>query len=146
MLVKVAAINSLYNTNIYATFEMAKHIYDLRIDSDLEACSLDLVDKIAYIVIKGKTWRFYSFATKYCSWHMPNAYPIYNSVVEQMLVWYQKREPFAADFVRGNFREYPRLKYAVEQFRDRYGLSQFNFKQLDKFLWMYGQELIGKED
>jgi len=32
------------------------------------------------------------------------------------------------------------------QFRLKYGLTEFNFKELDKFLWMYGKECFPPKD
>jgi hypothetical protein len=37
---------------------------------------------------------FYSFATKYCSHHKPEMYPIYDSYVDKMLGYFKKRTIF----------------------------------------------------
>lgn len=78
VLLKVAALNSLYSTNIYAVFDVARHIRQLNIDSQLQQNDLSLIDKIAVVTIGEKTRRNYSFATKYCSWHKPDIFPIYD--------------------------------------------------------------------
>lgn len=87
VLIKVCALNDFYSTNIFSPFTVAKHIINLKIDSKLFKKDLKLVNEIAYIkVSKGRKINFYSFATKYCSHHMPTVYPIYDSYVEKLLM------------------------------------------------------------
>jgi len=140
VLLKVSSLNSLYNTNIYAVFEVARHIVDLDIDQRLVAGSTDLVDEIANVNISGKKRRNYSFATKYCSWHAPDDYPIYDTFVEQLIWAYQKQDSFA-DFNRIDLKDYSSFKELVKEFRRYYSLVAFSFKELDKFLWLYGRQI-----
>ena len=44
----------------------------------------------------GKTRNHYSFASKYCSHHFPEDYPIFDSYVEKMLRFYAKADQFAS--------------------------------------------------
>lgn len=144
VLLKVAAVNNLYNTNIYAVYDVAWHIHGLNVDTDLAEGSLALVDKIARITIKGKSRRNYSFATKYCSFHVPAAYPIYDSYVDALLWRYQKIDEFER-FKRWDLQEYARYKEIVEKFRVYYGLTQYTLKQMDRFLWLYGLEVFPRQ-
>ncbi len=141
ILLKVTAVNKLYSTNILGVFEVAKRILELKIDRWLEVDSADVVDQIAEVRIKDKTRRFYSFATKYCCWHRPEGYPMHDRFVNQSLWEYKKADSFA-NFDRCELSgKYARFREIVSGFRDHYQLAQFSFKQLDKFLWSYGQEL-----
>jgi len=95
ILLKVAAINSLYSTNIYNTFKMAEHILKLNIDQKLKNPSTKIVQEIANLEFPDKTGKeikknMYSFATKYCNWHENDLYPIYDSFVERLLKEYRK--------------------------------------------------------
>lgn len=81
VLLKVATLNQLYGTNIFAVQMVASHIVDLRIDTYLRSGSLQVVDLIAKVKIGDKVRNNFSFATKYCSWHNPNTYPIYDDNV-----------------------------------------------------------------
>jgi len=137
---EVVLLNGLYNTNVFAVMDMASHIRALRVDRDLTAGSPELVDRIARLTIRGKTRRHYSFATKYCSWHRPDEYPIYDSLVEKLL-WAYWREHRFAQFSRPDLQEYPKYKEAVAAFRRHFGLAQVSFKQLDKFLWFTSKDL-----
>lgn len=141
VLLKATTINSLYATNIYAIFQVAQHICSSNIDPNLAQGSLEVVDEIATITLKGKRHRNYSFATKYCSWHRPEIYPIFDSYVERLLWAYRQQDHFA-NYKRGEMWHYPRYVGAIEQFRTHYGLSEFSFKELDKFLWQYGMEVF----
>lgn len=139
VLLKVAALNSLYNTNIYAVYTVAEHIHQLDIDPKLENHSLDLVNEIATVTIRDKTRRNYSFASKYCSWHLPKIYPIYDSIVDQMIWNYKKSDQFTR-FYRYELRKYVRYREIMGLFRGFYKLEQFDFKEIDRFLWSYGKE------
>ena len=137
VLLKAAALNSMYVTNIYLIFDMAAHIHHLDIDDILQVGSPGLVDRIADALIGGKHRRCYSFAAKYCAWHRPDAYPIFDSYVEQALWDYGKQDCFA-DFRRSDLWVYPLFKGILTDFRAYYRLTDFTFKELDKFLWGYG--------
>jgi hypothetical protein len=140
VLIKVVLLNGLYNTNVFAVMDMASHIRELRIDDDLAAASTVLVDRIARLTIRGKTRRHYSFATKYCSWHRPDDYPIYDSLVERLL-WAYSREHHFAEFSRPDLQDYSKYKAAVAALRLHFGLAALSFKQLDKFLWYTSKDL-----
>ena len=139
VLLKVVAINSLYATNIYAVVDVAKRICELQIDSALAQGSLELVGEIATVKVRGKIRRNYSFASKYCSWHAPHIYPVYDSFVDRMLWAYQKQENFAT-FKREELLSYARYREILDKFRDHYALTQFGYKDFDKFLWLYSRE------
>lgn len=144
VMLKVAALNALYATNIYAIFQVAKHIHNLQIDSRLTAQDQTLVEAIARVQVSGdKKRRNYSFATKYCSWHSPEAFPIYDRFVDELLWRYALRDSFfgADPLGRNDFwNDYPTFVRTLLAFRNHYGLQQISSRQLDKFLWLYAQE------
>ena len=135
VLLKVTTINKLYSTNIMSPFEVAKHVVALQIGHQLKYGKLSAVDRIRHVSISGKEKDFYSFATKYCSWHNFPAYPIYDSFVDKSLRHF--------NCVTGDLRVYQNLKASVDCFRTQNGVMQFTYKQIDKFLWLYGKEELG---
>jgi hypothetical protein len=139
VLLKVTALNSLYYTNIWAVTPVAENILRHNIDEKLAQEDPELVNQIAVIKVKGKTRRNYSFASKYCSWHMPEAYPIFDSFVNAVIWKYQQVDRFS-NFRRYDLHDYPTYKRILEEFKTSYGLGQYSFKDLDKFLWQYGKE------
>ena len=95
VLIKVCSLNDFYSTNIFSPFTIAKHIVELDIDDRLRKGDLELVNEIAIVKVNGnKKINFYSFATKYCSHHKPIVYPIYDSHVEKLLMYFKKTDKF----------------------------------------------------
>jgi hypothetical protein len=143
VLLKVVALNRLYSTQIFAVMNVAQLIHRNAqdIDSALAVGSPQIVDKIARVTISasGKERRNLSFATKYCSWHNPEAYPIWDSRVDKYLWSLQKQDNFAPFFkTNADLWDYPKFREVIVAFRDRYDLGSFTFKDTDKFLWSEG--------
>lgn len=144
VLIKVCALNDFYSTNIFSPFTVAKHIINLKIDEKLLKENLEIVNEIALVKVNGgKIKNFYSFATKYCSHHNPEAYPIYDSYVEKMLIYCKKKDNFDI-FNNEELRSYARFKEILFNFRKYYNLGSFNLKQIDKYLWQAGKEYFPK--
>ncbi len=146
ILLKISVINDLYSTNIFGTFIMAKHIQKLQIDNALLAADPTIVNKIAigHGIPKPRgsgDRNFYSFATKYCNWHNKEAYPIYDSFVHKILIAYRNKDNFAK-FDDVDLKQYEIFKQIVTDFKCKYSLTQYNLKEIDKFLWMYGQTIF----
>lgn len=138
VLLKVVALNRLYSTNIFDVIGFANHLTRLNPDFGRARVDDDLVDQIARRTDRPR--REYSFATKYCSWHSPDAFVIYDSRVDELLCDYQDEFGFG-EFRPQELKHYPALKKALEDFRRHFGLDDFSFKQVDKFLWIHCEEL-----
>jgi hypothetical protein len=154
VIVKTKVLNALYSTNVLAVDAVARRITDLRIDPDLKAGNPEIVDKISKVQLKGgKTRNFFCFASKYCSWHNPTEYPIYDKNVDACLWHYREQDNFDK-FPRipgcplnspPYGYDYPEFKRRVNAFRDSYdGLSSVSYRQLDKFLWSLGDTLLSR--
>jgi hypothetical protein len=150
---KVTALNALYGTQIplYSAripviLEVANHIVGLvGIDTDLDRGSEELVWQITKVVVSGKADRSnYSFATKYCSWQRPEFYPIFDSRVVEYL-WHLRNHNCVDRFRKELLWDYPAFKKIVTQFRDKFGLGDFTFKQVDKFLYLQGGTLLSRK-
>ena len=143
IILKTSVINDLYSTNIFATYKIAEHIQNLDIDKYLISKDLSIVNKIAKghdIHHEGKPdLNFYSFATKYCNCHNQDVYPIYDRFVHRILKAYQMKDNFSK-FVDNDLIEYEKFVEIVKDFKQKYDLTQYNLKEIDKFLWIYGKE------
>jgi hypothetical protein len=144
-LLKVIALNCLYFTNIRsiaALREVANHICRNgdEIDAGLHEGLPTIVDKIARVTLNGKPYNFYSFATKFCSWHQPTLFPIWDSHVDEYLWSLKKNGVFSSQEFshRSDLWDYPKFLQIMEAFRSRFSLEAFTFKQIDKFLYWYG--------
>lgn len=140
VLAKVAVLNSLYSTNIYGIYDVARHIVALSIDDRLLRGDQTLVPEIAHVEIGGKRRNNISFASKYCSWHQPTQYQIYDSLVQDVLCQYRKMFGFAV-FTRAELSDYGRFVQVVEAMVRHFELHDFNRKELDKYLWLEGRAL-----
>jgi hypothetical protein len=139
VLLKVVAVNSLYHTMIFALETVANHIHahHQEIDTALAVGEPGIVDKIARVRVNGKAFNFFSFASKYSSWHNATAYPIYDSHVEHYLWTLQKQNHFSS-FLRSDLWEYPKFLGVMTSFRSFHELDSLSFKQIDKFLYLEG--------
>ena len=146
ILLKISVINDLYSTQIYSTFSMARHIRGIDIDAKLQQGDPDAVGMISsgHGICSKRTKKeisFYSFSTKYCSWHNKDAYPIYDSFVHKILMAYQKSDHFS-EFGESDLKDYRRFKEIITDFVNHYSLTDYDLKEIDKFLWVYGKRIF----
>lgn len=144
ILLKAATLNDFYSTNIFSIFPVAKHIQALNIDQRLRDGDISLVDDIKDVIINGKTRHLYSFATKYCSHHNPDHYPIYDRYVEEVLIYFKKKDHFAT-FSSKDLKDYSRFKSLLIEFQNYYSLREYSLKQLDQYLWQLGKRYFPKQ-
>ena len=145
VLLKVSSLNDCYSTNIFDTYSVAKHIVGLGVDRRLASHDLSLVNEIAAITIKGKPKNFYSFATKFCSHHQADVFPIFDSYVEKMLCHFSRFDRFAK-FSKRDLRDYRRFVQIVHSFRSHYRLDQYSLRQIDIYLWLEGKKYFRREN
>ena len=146
VLLKSIVINTLYSTQIRAIKNVARNIFELDIDARLKQGDPQVVDQIAKLTISGKERRNYSFATKYCSFHNPSSYPIYDSIVDKVLKAYQRQDRFSSQPL-GDLKDYQRFKEVLEEFVNFYeGLGKPSWRILDYFLRDYGREKFAKRN
>jgi hypothetical protein len=138
---KVIGINQLYRARVLNVDAepLARHILSLNIDSLLLAGS----PKAVTMIRECETTRlkYYSFATKFCSWHNQEAYSLWDHNVDEALWSYKKKDKFSK-FKHKELGEYARLVETVKEFRDFYGLQRHSLKNIDKFLWRVGATLL----
>jgi hypothetical protein len=144
VLIKVCSLNDFYSTNIFSPFNVAKRIIDLNIDNRLKNGDLTLVNDLAKVTIKDKQIVFYSFASKYCSHHYEEKFPIYDYYVEKVIKHFQKQLKFSV-FNKDDFKEYSSFNKIIMTFRSYFNLESFTIKQLDKYLWLIGKEYFPRK-
>ena len=131
----------MYSTQIYDTYSVAVHIHKLDIDSALGRGDLSVVDRIASVSISGKPRKNVSFASKYCSWHRPESFPIYDSYVDEALWQFKRRYRFAS-FLRKDLCNYQTFVRTLDLFKEKFGLSPLSRKELDQYLWVEGKKIL----
>lgn len=139
VLLKAAALNDFYSTNILDIYTVAKHISQLKIDDSLNKGKIEIIDKIRKVVIDDKERNFYSFATKYCSHHKPDVYPIYDRYVDKVLRYLRNTYQFS-DFKNDELKNYKRFVEIIDDFKSFFGLNNYSYKMIDRYLWLVGKE------
>lgn len=143
ILLKCSILNDFYSTNIFKIHNVAKHYLTQNIDERLAAADLSLVEDLAMVIVKDKPFRFYSFASKYCSHHRPEVYPIYDSYVHKVLKYFRDRDSFDL-FLEKDLKIYNNYVDIINAFRKFYGLEDYSVKQVDQYLWQLGKETLNK--
>jgi hypothetical protein len=143
ILLTVVLINELYSTNIYRTDLITEHIYINR--NTIHTLIKNGESKAIELVAKGhgiKELNFYSFASKYCNYFNPEEFPIYDSYIENMLCAYKVQDTSFEKFKRSSLKDYETFRNIIRKFRSHYELENFQLRDIDKFLWLYGKELF----
>jgi len=145
VLLKVSALNDFYSTNIFDTHSVAKHILAISATARILAGDADLVNELALVSVGGSQRKrnFYSFASKYCNHHNAEAFPIYDSYVDKMLMHFHRIDRFAK-FHKKELKQYRRFVEIIRAFRKHYSLEEFSLRQIDIYLWLAGKDAFSR--
>ena len=128
-LLKVAAVNQLYGTNVYAVMRMAQHITKIMLVAD-KMEDADLVEKIASLPSR----KHRSFASKFAHFFIDmERFPIYDSYAVKMVLHHLGKQG------QDRKTEYP-YKAFVEDLHILRRNAQFScsIRELDHYLWLAG--------
>lgn len=78
--------------------------------------------------------REYSFATKYCSFHRPDVYPIFDSRNEEILNIYKNEININPFNLQESYEDYVKI---INKYREIFGLECFSYKEIDMFNWLF---------
>ena len=144
VLLKVAALNALYKTRIMNVYPVVETILGVgrKLDSLIsrgDPAAVDLM-KMVKFEKREKTINFFSFASKYCHFHKPDSYPIYDQYVDAALrkLRRDKQLSFGTDAL--NREAYAPFKSVIDSFIGRYAAG-CSYDAVDKFLWRMGKGL-----
>lgn len=150
---KVKLLNLFYSTGIQATNVMAQNILSIKdIDERLADKDLSLVGEIAKLTFSNNNTRNnYSFATKYCAYHQPKLFPIYDSIVAKTFVslfekgllpkytYSRKSNQDTNTFSKVDFsdrlKDYKFYVDIYDYFMDLYDLKTFTYREIDSYIW-----------
>uniref|UniRef100_A0A7V4NFY8 Uncharacterized protein n=1 Tax=Fervidobacterium pennivorans TaxID=93466 RepID=A0A7V4NFY8_FERPE len=137
-LVKVAVVNSLYNTNIFRVYDVAYHISEV-VSQEGITLEPEFVDRLSTVVLRsngdnGKEKHYISFSSALAHIFLSEKFPIYNSVTTRMVAYHLNEEVKAGK------------KYTTytDFYHDFYMLlNSLEFKtsvsELHKYLWISGE-------
>ena len=136
VLEKVSLINELYSAGVQDIVAMAEHILLLQnLDSLLKDGDLNVVENIANYEtsVSRKKIRCYSFATKYCAFHNPIKYPIYDKFVAQRVLELTREIGYHVTAME--LKKYTRFKDAIDRIIAVFCLEN-DYNKVDKYLWL----------
>ena len=136
VLIKCAVIDNFSSTNVFDLYKMADHIVRKHVDEKLKKGDYSVVEDIAQVMFGDKKRKFYSFASKYCHYHNPEVFAIYDSYVAKVLC------SFPNDFCKikeNKLKEnYKTFMDTLHNFNEYYRLN-LSIVNLDKYLWQLGR-------
>jgi len=152
--VKVKIINTFYKTNVLAVDKLAEHITSIKgIDERIQKGDMSVVDAIRTGHGIGNSnsndRNFYSFATKYCSFHNKEEYPIYDNLVKRLLYDINKKHKWFENEKNKNLthdklKEYENYKLLIDKLMKHYGITT-TYKEVDKGLWIIAKYYTNKK-
>lgn len=145
LMIKCATLNDFYSTNIFKIYHVVRHYLTVRdLEKRISSGDLSLVEDLRKVSVPGqndntKYWDYYSFATKFCSHHNPEAFPIYDKYAVRMLCAFGRHAKLG--FTLNKMDNYQEYDSAIKKFRQHYGLLKYTLKEIDRYLWLLGKEL-----
>lgn len=146
IIIKCSSLNDFYSTNIYDIHAMAVNILGIEnIDERLRSGDSSIIPEIAMLKVRkndGKEHMInhYSFATKYCSHHQPDKFPIFDRYVEHVLKDLKIIYSGYLNYDERNLRNYENFRKAIDEVRDTFGLGEYSYKDIDRYIWQLGKE------
>lgn len=132
---KTKAINSFYDTNVWAIYRVSNHISGVL--SGEPTLDPELVETLATVPDPSTQtgYRYYhSFASKYAHFFLsPDVFPIYDSMAEKAL-----RQILRSQLRLGEHKgKYLRFVICMQT---AFGglIGEYNWSQIDRFLWLVG--------
>jgi hypothetical protein len=136
-LIKAAAVNQLYGTNVFAITRMAQHIVIVMQHRGGTPVDLSLVEDIATLrdsVEEAKPRRHLSFASKFAHFFISDTlFPIYDSYAAMILNYHMCGRATAPD----SAPPYADYVAALKTLHAQPGIA-CSMKELDAYLWLTG--------
>lgn len=139
VLLKVITLNQLYSTRIRdkdVKILVERILVQEDLDKLIEEGNIQAVTRI------GKKQdalnNVFVFASKYCSFHNANSFPIYDSKSRIALFALNQEYGFSTIKNKTSLENYDTYKKVIDDFKAALD-DNYNYKQLDKFLWMLGK-------
>lgn len=126
---------------------MTKHISEIESEYHCFSKEVDpifIVNKLRHIEGYKEA---YSFATKYVAWTFRDKnIPIVDGYVKKLLYSINKEECFYEKLTWNKFDDYLTYCEIYKSFVEHFKLEKYSYKQIDKYLWLYGKELSQAEN
>jgi hypothetical protein len=136
-LLKVAAVNQLYGTNVYAVVRMSEHVCAIMANYDRAQIDAALVERIAALPPapgQPRDRKHISFASKFAHFFIDyERFPIYDSYAVKMVEYHLSTSERTVD-VQHPYQAFVQNLQLLKQ-RDRITATN---QELDAYLWLAG--------
>lgn len=153
VIAKISIINQIYSTRVknIDTYWLAKHITNNGEKLKKYIYSEDEKDRIKAVQIIAnskdsseenikKMNNHYSFATKYCSFHKPEKFPIYDSYISAVVKANADEGIYDKVTNITSFKSYENFCEAMGRLKEIFSKElgeNISAKEFDQFLWLY---------
>jgi hypothetical protein len=132
--IKLSSFSVPYLDNLKAgKNELASFIASLGLEQLMREGNPEAVKKMKSFVVKEEEEEFLDFASTYCNWHNQDSFPIYSA---DALILLNSLIDDPQGFKQSSYLEFAN---ALTIFRKDNKLEKLNFKELDKFIWLYAK-------
>lgn len=133
--IKLSSFRVPYLDNLNSGINiLASFIESLNLEPLMRTGSPDAVNRMTSFVNEEDSG-FLEFATTYCNWHNHHDFPIYRREAQQLL------DKLNCNVQLKNKSPYEVFSASLRLFRTTYKLDKLNFKELDKFIWLYAKKV-----
>lgn len=146
--IKVATLNTIYQTSIIYIDPVVDKIVEIYSREDIRnKSSAEIVDLIAIAEWKSRSGKEIkrnnmSFASKFVHFESKYEIPIYDSYVWIVMTGYLIQNGIGVSF--SSPRNYSEFHERYRMFTKRFGLECCEIYNIDKFLWLYGSQLLAE--
>ncbi len=145
MFVKCVLLDKFYSTNIKYMDDLIYHLS--MIDENIYQTMLANGDPQLVNIMKEVKLRnnekinYLSFASKYCKRYNEKCFPIYDTIVKDILKYYLSTTDFYKNDEKINWTDYVSYKKVVDEFIKTFPFIE-NYVMLDRYLWAMGKEKL----
>ncbi|UII25329.1 hypothetical protein LVD15_18760 [Fulvivirga maritima] len=115
--------------------KLSSFIVKSKIDQDLKNGDPKVVNKLMSFYEGKEKVAFMTFCSTYCCWHNKDDYPVFNIEAIRILGKYFKRS--FAEYLG----DYSLFQEDMKSLKEQLGLDSLNFQELEKFFWLFSQDL-----
>ena len=134
-LLKVAAVNQLYSTNVFAVARMAEHVTRIMVTPpDDPLCLVEAIAALPPVPGQQHDRKHWSFASKFVNFFVDNRCPIYDSYAVSMVAYHLGRGRYAWD----DTAPFATFVLHLQRLQQMTGIS-CSVGELDTYLWIAGQ-------
>ena len=130
---KVSSLRAYQPEDQFMDVDLTATILNCNLDPLLKSGDFVAVTNIIDAIGRRNYEHILEFASRYCSAHYPDHYPIWNHRSEMIVSGFSGR-----NLIPGHYKQFARYFYEV---RKKLGMQELNFFEIDKLFWIHQKDL-----